>query len=49
LSQCEAKGGRIRRSDVEGQKYLLLREEVWLGNILKARTKKEGRKKGGNE
>jgi hypothetical protein len=44
LSQRAAKGARTRR-------YLLLREEVWSGNILKARTKKGGGggKKGGNE
>ena len=47
-SQCEDKGGRTRRSDVEAQKYLLLREEVWSGDILKARIKK-GRVKGGRE
>ena len=44
LSQREAKGGRTRRSDLESQKYLLLREEVWSGNILKGGGgKKRGR------
>jgi len=37
VTEREAKGGRTRRSDLESQIYLLLREKVFSENILKAR------------
>ena len=48
LPQLEAKGGRTRRSNVEGHKYVLLREEVWSGmkegrDYGKKRKEEQGR------